>query len=227
MYKVGDKVVVRRDFSTKLDMPSGIEEEMVEIVKDKSYVLTISKVGEDGTGYEVEEDNGDWSWDEEMFVGVLPTIKVGDKIKLRPELTKYDTAIDNINSIKNQVLTVSEVRHKGNGRYGIDVLENCWAYRDSWIMLVEENDEKEDTKFRAFLEEVVRGTHSRAKGKYYPQWSKVYDILKPTERDMTKEQVDERINELVEFYKTFTPMYPKKMTKEQIEKALGYEIEII
>lgn len=65
MLKVGDKVKVREDLGNIENRQVGINEEMIEF---QGKVVTIFSIADwNGVVYEIEEDEQDWYWTEEMF----------------------------------------------------------------------------------------------------------------------------------------------------------------
>lgn len=83
----------------------------------------------------------------------------------------------------------------------------------------------DDKKFRAFLKEVCNDSNPKYFGKKEYQW--VYELLEKLMRNDTLCTSD-IIQELTHFYNNFEPAPArKKMTIEEIEKELGYEIEVI
>ena len=65
-YKVGDKVMIRKDLNEGTKCISGV---IYHMVKFKGKIVTISK-RKTLQSYGIEEDGGKWSWDAEMFRGM-------------------------------------------------------------------------------------------------------------------------------------------------------------
>lgn len=70
-YKIGDTVRVRKDLDWDIDYPSGLIDEMLEY---KGQLVKITDAWKDLNGndeeydcYLIEQDNGDYYWDNEMF----------------------------------------------------------------------------------------------------------------------------------------------------------------
>lgn len=105
--------------------------------------------------------------------------------------------------------------HYGDGEHLYDFYD--WE-SDETIELVEEGASVNDAKFRAFLEEVANVD--------YVGYSEEYRALEKVMRGYNDE-IKEAIEALCNFYKDFTPNNRKKMTVEEIEKELGYKIEVV
>lgn len=151
-YKVGDKVVIRKDL--KVGVPYGTKtfvSIMRKMCDEHDYILTIKEVREDDAYY-MEENKIDLVWTDQMI-----------------EKLYVDT----------------------------------------------------DTKFEAFLKEVVDGES----GEYGGAWFRIRSLIESKCGDSKKET----IQWLVDFYNNFVPKdeIVKKMTKAEIEAELGYNIEIV
>ena len=165
--------------------------------------------------------------------------KVGDKVKVRKDLvvsTAYNmdgksfgyTYVRDMKDIvekNNFVLTISDCYDSDcydSDYYFVEEDSNGYVWTDGMFEGLADTDES--VKFRAFLEEVADRTNNG----YDDEWEKLDNITHCRRDEISKERRTQYINELVEFYNTFEPKPPKKkMTKEKIEEALGYEIEIV
>jgi hypothetical protein len=148
--------------------------------------------------------------------------KVGDKVKVRDDLVvdyKYgsDAFVDGMSALKGKVVTIKTC-FTSRDKYAIEGSDYAWT--DEMF----EDDSEEIAKFRAFLEEVA----DYRSDEYMEQYLRLSYIMGIGEVD-DDEKMDEAVNKLCDFYKTFTPTKEtkKKMTKAEIEDALGYKIEIV
>jgi hypothetical protein len=151
--------------------------------------------------------------------------KVGDKVKVRDDLVvgncySYYAYCGDMVNFKGKTVTIKSVAYDFY-RIEEDRQTSCWA--DGMFEDVED-DEAEIAKFRAFLEEVA----DYRSDEYMEQYLRLSYIMGIGEVD-DDEKMDEAVNKLCDFYKTFTPTKEtkKKMTKAEIEDALGYKIEIV
>jgi len=62
IYKIGDKVMIKKDLNTNNTSPLSVNEDMV------IYAGCIAKIlKKNGNIYSLDIDNKDWSWDHLMF----------------------------------------------------------------------------------------------------------------------------------------------------------------
>ena len=151
--------------------------------------------------------------------------KVGDKVKVRDDLLvgncySYYVYRGDMVNFRGKTVTIKSVAYNFY-RIEEDRQTSCWT--DAMF----ENDNLETAKFRAFLEEVA---NLDADG-YDEEYATLKRIMEYG-RDGGYDGYDykEFIDNLCNFYRTFTPKVEeprKKMTLEQIEDALGYKIEIV
>lgn len=82
-YKIGDKVKVRSDL--KNDVSYGSQCTVEEMMDYKGNVVTISEVAQ--TRYQIEENEEEWSWTDEMFEGLVEDeLTAEEAIILRSEM---------------------------------------------------------------------------------------------------------------------------------------------
>lgn len=146
--------------------------------------------------------------------------KVGDKVKIRTDLVPNE--LYNSLVFRNEMMEfcgreAEIVEVDEDGDYRIDLDEESWFWTDA-MFEDKINVVSDDAKFRAFLEEVVCGD----------EYSEPYDNLCNLVCGyMNEENVNATIDYLCNFYKDFTPITRKKMTVAEIEKELGYKIEVV
>ena len=163
--------------------------------------------------------------------------KVGDKVKVRDDLMvgncySYYAYCGNMVNFRGKTVTIKTVAYDFY-RIEEDRQTSCWT--DGMFEDVNENDvdvdvdvdvddEAEIAKFRAFLEEVADYRNDE----YMEQYLRLSYIMGIADVD-NDEKTNEAVNKLCNFYRTFTPKKEtkKKMTKAEIEDALGYKIEIV
>lgn len=90
---------------------------------------------------------------------------------------------------------------------------------DSIELVEEDASVNDDTKFRAFLEEVANIDSDR--------YVEAYRMLEKIIKNHDPAGIKAEIEKLCDFYKNFTPNARKKMTVAEIEKELGYKIEVV
>ena len=145
--------------------------------------------------------------------------KVGDKVKIRTDLVSnelYDSLVFTKEMMefcgrKAEIVEVDE-----DGDYRIDLDEESWIWTDAMF----EEEVSDDAKFRAFLREVACGDMV----KYSEPYDNLYNLVW---NYMDEEKINATIDYLCDFYKDFTPTTRKKMTVAEIEKELGYKIEVV
>lgn len=124
--------------------------------------------------------------------------------------------------VHNYILTIKRVYEENeNDIYVVE--EDTTGLDFSWTnQMIEKLYTDTDTKFEAFLKEVVDG--ERGYDKNYEAWSKIHDLSRG--KCDSKKEV---IQWLTDFYYNFVPKDEsvKKMTKAEIEAELGYKIEIV
>jgi sulfur relay (sulfurtransferase) DsrC/TusE family protein len=145
--------------------------------------------------------------------------KVGDKVKIRTDLVPnelYDSL-----EFRNEMMEfcgreaeIIEVDEDGD--YRIDLDEESWFWNDEMF----EDEVSDDAKFRAFLEEVACGNMNE----YSEPYDNLYNLVC---NYMDEENVNATIDYLCDFYKDFKSNAPRKMTVAEIEKELGYKIEVV
>jgi hypothetical protein len=150
--------------------------------------------------------------------------KVGDKVKVRDDLVvgncySYYAYCGDMVNFKGKTVTIKSVAYDFY-RIEEDRQTSCWA--DGMFEDVE-GDEAEIAKFRAFLKEVA---DYRVDG-YSTQYKRLRDIIVADTIFRSNKEIDGDIEYLCNFYRTFKPTEKKKMTKAEIEDALGYKIEIV
>lgn len=157
--------------------------------------------------------------------------KIGDKVIIRKDLTTgspYGTKIfvdvmKQMCIVHNYILTIKRVYEENEN--DIYVMEEDTTELDfSWTnQMIERLYTDTDTKFEAFLKEIVDG--ERDCDETYEVWSKICDLSTGECGDSKKET----IQWLIDFYSKFVPKNEsvKKMTKAEIETELGYKIEIV
>ena len=113
-YKVGDKVVVSEDIcddGSVYYMEHGEDEgkyavgDMMDLC---GRIVTIAYADEDGYG--IKEDGGDFVWTDDMFSGLAYPLKykVGDKIKIRTDLSPF-VFPDGMLAMRGVVATIAAV----------------------------------------------------------------------------------------------------------------------
>lgn len=122
-YKVGDKVIVRKD------LEAGKVYDGINFVRNmekfKGKKVTIKEIDSIPDYYVIDGDDNRYWWNDEMFEDInikSPKYKVGDKVKLKQDLVVGKTykGIEFLNAMeedKNKILTI-----QGN------VCENCYFY---------------------------------------------------------------------------------------------------
>ena len=161
--------------------------------------------------------------------------KVGDKVKVRDDLMVGNSYGDyaycgNMPFFKGKTVTIKAVTDfKYDKHYLITEDNGVYYWTDGMFEDVEDTDntnidEAEIAKFRAFLEEVADYRNDE----YMEQYLRLSYIMGIADVD-NDEKTNEAVNKLCNFYRTFTPKKEtkKKMTKAEIEDALGYKIEIV
>lgn len=170
--------------------------------------------------------------------------KVGDKVTIREDLSKYEyNVVDSMEQYRGKIATITDTDDE-DGVYRIDLDDGWWIWEsrmfedgkedtkeDDKVEDVKVADKAEDEKFRAFLNEVARGDKTSTNDKYYEMYSNLSDVITaPNDECSTHEEVDAFIDAIVEFYSNFEPKpipKPKKMTLEEIEERLGYKVELV
>jgi len=157
--------------------------------------------------------------------------KVGDKVKVRDDLMvgncySYYAYCGNMVNFRGKTVTIKTVAYDF---YRIEEDRQTSYWTDGMFEDVEDTDntnidEAEIAKFRAFLEEVADYRNDE----YMEQYLRLSYIMGIADVD-NDEKTNEAVNKLCNFYRTFTPKKEtkKKMTKAEIEDALGYKIEIV
>lgn len=158
--------------------------------------------------------------------------KIGDKVIIRKDLTTWTpygtkTFVDIMKQmciVHNYILTIKRVYEENEN--DIYVMEEDTTGLDfSWTnQMIEKLYTDTDTKFEAFLKEIVDGDADCC-DENYEAWSKICDLSTGECGDSKKET----IQWLIGFYSNFVPKdeIVKRMTKAEIEAELGYEIEIV
>jgi hypothetical protein len=137
--------------------------------------------------------------------------KVGDKVKYTFDSGKtLYGVIEEINDVCDYKYYV----HYNEDGDGMPLSIYDWEQEDD-IELIED-----DAKFRAFLREVACGDMA----KYSEPYDNLYNLVW---NYMDEENVNATIDYLCDFYKDFKPTTRKKMTVAEIEKELGYKIEVV
>lgn len=147
--------------------------------------------------------------------------KVGDKVKYTYNNCSRDVIYGIIEKVRDEYDYDYPyyVHYRGDDEKG-DLYDFYDWESDYSIELVEEGTSVNDAKFRAFLEEVADGNNNC---NYIEEYRMLEKIMKSFDKVGRKEAIDE----LCAFYKDFTPNNRKKMTLEEIEKELGYKIEVV
>lgn len=162
--------------------------------------------------------------------------KVGDKVKVRDDLVigncySYYAYCGNMVNFRGKTVTIKSVAYYFY-RIEEDRQTSCWTdgmFEDDFEEdeEVSTSTEAETAKFRAFLEEVA----NLDADDYDKEYAMLKDIVDCGYNARYKDEYDydEAVNGLCNFYRTFTPTKEtkKKMTKAEIEDALGYKIEIV
>lgn len=154
--------------------------------------------------------------------------KVGDKVKVRDDLmvgNRYSGFgyVDDMSRFSGKIVTIRTVFEDENC-YNLN--EDIWRYRWTDEMFEEEaSTEAEIAKFRAFLEEVANLDNDD----YNSEYATLVRIVDYGQDGYDGYNYKECVDELCNFYRMFTPKKEtkKKMTKAEIEDALGYKIEIV
>ncbi len=154
--------------------------------------------------------------------------KVGDKVRVREDLKvgkcySYYAYCGNMVNFKGKTVTITSVAYDFY-RIEEDKQTSCWTDGMFEDVNDKDNDEAEVAKFKAFLEEVV-DCRSDEYMKQYVWLTCIMGI-----DTVSDEKMNETIENLCNFYKTFNPTEKetkKKMTKAEIEDELGYKIEIV
>ena len=151
--------------------------------------------------------------------------KVGDKVKVRDDLKvgncyNFYTYCGDMVNFKGKTVTIKSVAYDFY-RIEEDRQISCWTD----LMFEDVNTEAEVDKFRAFLEEVA----NLDADDYDKEYAMLKDIVDCGYNAHYKDEYDydEAVNGLCNFYRKFKPTEKKKMTKAEIEDALGYKIEIV
>ena len=141
--------------------------------------------------------------------------KVGDKVKYTFDGGR---AIYGVIKEIDDVCDCKYYVHYNEDSDGMPISIYDWETEDA-IEFVEEGAPVDDAKFRAFLEEVayIGCNH----------YIKEYRMLERIIKSYPPDEAKVAIEELCDFYKDFTPSNRKRMTMEEIEKELGYKIEVI
>lgn len=87
-YKVGDKVKIREDLIVDVEYGSDSFAEEMEQYKGKTATITDTYFGK----YEIDLDDGDWCWTDEMFEDIVKddTIKDNTAMTVEDLLNKTD-----------------------------------------------------------------------------------------------------------------------------------------
>lgn len=152
--------------------------------------------------------------------------KVGDKVVIRKDLkvgVPYGTKtfVSNMKEMcdaHDYILTIKRIRE--DDIYYMEEDES-WCEFVWTDQMIEKLYVDTDTKFEAFLKEVVDGEGDENGG----AWLKIRNLTVAKCGDSKKET----IQWLVDFYNNFVPKdeIVKEMTKAEIEAELGYKIEIV
>jgi hypothetical protein len=145
--------------------------------------------------------------------------KVGDKVKIRTDLAPdelYSSLVFRKEMMEFCGREAEIVEVDKYGDYRIDLDKEYWCWTDAMF----EDEISDDAKFRAFLEEVACGDMNE----YSEPYNNLYNLACGY---MNEENVNETIDYLCDFYKDFKPTTRKKMTVAEIEKELGYKIEVV
>lgn len=152
--------------------------------------------------------------------------KVGDKVKVRDDLMvgscyDYYAYCGDMVNFRSKIVTIKTVAYDFY-RIEEDRQTSCWT--DGMFEDVN-TDEAETAKFKAFLEEVA----NLDADDYDKEYAMLKDIVDCGYNAHYKDKYDydEAVNGLCNFYRKFKPTEKKKMTKAEIEDALGYKIEIV
>lgn len=156
--------------------------------------------------------------------------KVGDKVRVRNDLKVNNNYGDyvycgNMPFFKGKTVTIKAVTDfKYDKHYLITEDDGRYYWTDKMFEDVND-DEAEIVKFRAFLEEVA---NLHADG-YDEEYTTLARIIEYGQDGYDGYNYKEFVDELCNFYRTFTPKKEtkKKMTKAEIEAELGYKIEIV
>lgn len=153
-YKVGDKVRVREDLSTKKMYDGCYVTPSMTVFLGKT--VTIRKVRWSINRYEIKEDHGAWNWNDEMFESLesekvenkTMRYKAGDKVKVRGDLVvgkKYDGEhfIEDMTQYRGKIVTIDRVG-TDNLEYLIkDDNHSCWWTDSMFEPLESENSTDE------------------------------------------------------------------------------------
>lgn len=154
----------------------------------------------------------------------MANYKVGDKVVIRKDLkvgvpygTKtFVSIMRKMCDEHDYILTIKEVREDDAYYMEENKIDLVWTDQ-----MIEKLYVDTDTKFEAFLKEVVDGESDE----YGGVWFRIRNLIESKCGDSKKET----IQWLVDFYNNFVPKdeIVKKMTKAEIEAELGYNIEIV
>lgn len=152
----------------------------------------------------------------------MKLLNIGDKVKIKAEMEYANTCIVNIEELKKKVLTVCAVSEaREDGSYRVRVCDQMWSLNSEWLELVED---KESTKFEAFLREVA----NQKSFSYGDEWACLDDIVHS--RSIGDETFDKAVAKLVDFYRAFEPMpksEKKQFTMAELRDIVGEDFEIV
>ncbi len=123
--KPGDKVRIRPDLEEGDAYGIYCNSSMEKMA---GRIVTIRRHTGEGDGYRkysIEEDGGDWTWTDKMFVPAdIVELKVGDKVRVRPDIEdgkSYDgcLVISSMAKFAGRIVTIKEVAKGIANRYTI------------------------------------------------------------------------------------------------------------
>lgn len=134
-YKVGDKVIVRKDLVVGDHYGIDLRGARCGFVDDmkllKGETVTIAHVGVGFRGdirYLIKEDGDDWWWTDDMFVGPAPKEKSEDKMEDSAEDKREYVGWSGINSLRVGDKVRFRTDMEMNKSYGLDWLDGMQEY---------------------------------------------------------------------------------------------------
>lgn len=194
-YKVGDKVIVRKDLDLEENYNGSFANSYM--VEQSGKTLTISDDWEDGKTYEVKE-NG-WVWTDDMFEGLAkedvkkePKYKVGDRVKVKRNLKEgkgYEFYVNShMTKLAGKTVTISSAFYS-DCSYMIKECEGYW-----WGESMFEGLAKKESLFEK-IKEISEDYN-------ITEIVKVYNRLKKAKEEeyITEKEFKELFNKRVEEY---------------------------
>lgn len=211
MFKIGDRVKVRKNLTEDDDGPSGVG--VVEsMLKYRGEILTITNIEEraDGVYYNVKEDKNRWNWDETWFY--KQKYNETKPIVEESESTKDDEILQAFKNINKNIEALSKGFDKKT------LYEE--SMRDKMMEKIKEESCKGiESEIKTKIDEYIKNT--------YKVLPKVIEIQKETQRKEIAGLFHKKFEEILKIVDKGVPLMltgpagaGKNHTLEQVAKAL-------